>query len=167
MERGEAVQTISTIISHTPMVLGIRLCINGAIDNQFHPNLVWCFYGGTDISTELLFGLFYAPLWLSFLISGILLLLIWKKVREQEARIAKYTFVKRISMRITGKQNDDNENNDNTTNRQVTTSTERKYSQQILFQAVFYAGSMIITFIFPTGKKLVSRANVYIPVCLS
>jgi len=142
-----------------PWCWGLGCALYGAIDDQFHPNLVWCFYGGTDISTELLFGLFYAPLWLSFLISGILLLLIWKKVREQEARIAKYTFVKRISMRITGKQNNDTENNGNTNNRQVVTSTERKYSQQILFQALFYAGSMIITFIFPTGKKFHTLCN--------
>lgn len=105
---------------HTPpWAWGLGCALYGAIDDQFHPNLVWCFYGGTDISTQLLFGLFYAPLWLSFLICGILLLLIWKKIREQESRIAKYTFVKRISMRTTGKQNNDAENNNNINDRQA------------------------------------------------
>jgi len=118
LEREKEFKRYQPLFHIPPWCWGLGCALYGAIDDQFHPNLVWCFYGGTDISTELLFGLFYAPLWLSFLISGILLLLIWKKVREQESRIAKYTFVKRISMRITGKQDNDAGDNNNTNNRQ-------------------------------------------------
>ena len=112
-------------------------------------------------STGLIFGLFYAPLWLSLLTCVILQLLIYQKVRNQENSISKYTFVGRISQRW-NKKTTDGENNNNTTSNnsnQTTTSTERKYSRGVMMQAGYYVSAFFLTFIFPTILRLYQVIN--------
>ena len=78
---------------HTPPVIwGISTGLYGSLDEQFNNAYFICSWTGTDLSMALLFGLFYAPLWLSFLICLTLQLLIWRKVRTQENRISRYSF---------------------------------------------------------------------------
>ena len=131
----------------------VVLCIAlyGAIDGQFNDALMWCFFAGTDKSKALYVGLFYAPLWLSFLTCVILEILIWKKVREQENRISKYTFNKAVP--------DDSKNKSNTS------ADERKYSRGVMMQALYFVVAFFLTFIFPTILRLyqVTHPNVQYP----
>ena len=112
---------------------------------------MWCFFAGTDKSKALYVGLFYAPLWLSFLTCVILEILIWKKVREQENRISKYTFNKAVP--------DDSKNKSNTS------ADERKYSRGVMMQALYFVVAFFLTFIFPTILRLyqVTHPNVQYP----
>ena len=109
--------------------------------------------------TGLIFGLFYAPLWLSFLTCVILQLLIYQKVRNQENSISKYTFVRRISQRRDKKTTDGEDNNNATSNNNNSSSTERKYSRGVMMQALYYVSAFFLTFIFPTILRLYQVIN--------
>ena len=129
------------------LLLVFFIALYGAIDGQFNDALMWCFYAGTDKSKALLFGLFYAPLWLSFLTCVILEILIWKKVRDQENRIRKYTFNKAVTERSEGTNNDSK-------NQSNTSADERKYSRGVMMQALYFVVAFFLTFIFPTILRL-------------
>jgi hypothetical protein len=151
-----------------PAIFGVTTALYGAIDDQFHPAGLWCFFAGTDQSLALIFGLFYAPLWLSFIITGVLMGLIYRHVRQQENRVARYTFVGRISSsfrrRKGGAANAAAGNTGGTTARRTaaapsSNAAERKFSKSVLHQSVFYSTAFYLTFIFPTILRFYQLAN--------
>ena len=82
-----------------------------------------------------------------FLTCVILEILIWKKVREQENRIRKYTFNKAVTERSEGTNNDSK-------NQSNTSADERKYSRGVMMQALYFVVAFFLTFIFPTILRL-------------
>lgn len=80
-----------------PLIFAVATALYGAIDDQFNPSLLWCFFAGTDKSTALLFGFFYAPLWISFVVTAVLMALIYRQVRQLwVVTLVKLTIVVKI-----------------------------------------------------------------------
>ncbi|KAL7576172.1 hypothetical protein ACA910_004827 [Epithemia clementina (nom. ined.)] len=77
-----------------PLSFGSITATYGLIDDQFHPNELWCWFSGTDQSNMLKFLVYYGPLWLVFWIIVILFSLMYRHVRRREAMNKRMQFAR-------------------------------------------------------------------------
>ena len=89
--------------------------------------------------------------------------LIYRHVRQQENRVARYTFVGRISSSFRRRKGGAATNTGGAPARTAaapsSNAAERKFSKSVLHQSVFYSTTFYLTFIFPTILRFYQLAN--------
>ncbi|KAL7576118.1 hypothetical protein ACA910_004784 [Epithemia clementina (nom. ined.)] len=151
-----------------PIGFGAITATYGLVDDQFHPNELWCWFSKTEQSDMLKFILYYGPLWLVFCIIVILFVLIYRHVRKIEQLImnadaaaatsSSFSSQKKLETQTSSggggapplEEQAPSRPNEQEQQQQQQRKKKLRLSRAVYRQGVQFSCVFILTFLFPT-----------------